>query len=201
MALKIMLKTVRGSFLVLGEPEQYEGKGPFRWSATALVPYDSPQRKMVEDALKQVAIDQWGAKGAAIYEAIMAQPKSCCWNDGKLKPEYDGYEGHFSLTAHRAQEKGRPIVKDNDTSPIYTPTNELYAGKAGRIYSGCYLNFQCELWAQNNKHGKGLRATLLGVQRVKDGDAFGGGSRPNEDDFEAVDDGADAGDMSEESLG
>ena len=195
MGLKLMLKDVRCSFLTLGEPEQYQGKGPFRWSATALVPYDSPQRKAVEDALKTVAKEKWEKKWENIYESLIVDPKGCCWVDGKRK-EYDGYQGHFALSAHRYQEKGRPLVMDTDKSPIYKPNNEIYEGKGGRLYSGCFVNMQVEFWAQQNDNGKGLRATLLGIQRVRDGDAFGGGAAPSADDFGEIAEGADADDLS-----
>ena len=194
MGLKLMLTDVRCSFLTLGEPEQYQGKGPFRWSATALVPYESPLRKKVEDALKQVAREKWEKKWENIYESLIVDPKGCCWIDGKRK-EYDGYQGHFALSAHRYQDKGRPLVMDTDKSPIYKPNNEVYEGKGGRIYSGCFVNMQVEFWAQQNDTGKGLRASLLGIQRVRDGDAFGGGAAPSADDFGEIADGADADDL------
>ena len=54
---------------------------------------------------------------------------------------------------------------------------------------------QVEFWAQDNKTGKGLRATLLGVQRVRDGDAFGGGAAPSADDIGEIAEGADADDL------
>ena len=101
-----------------------------------------------------------------------------------------------ALSAHRYQEKGRPLVFDNDKSPIYQLDNTVYPGKEGRIYSGCFVNATVEIWAQDNKNGKGLRCTLLGIQRVRDGDAFGGGSRPDADDFDDVSEGADADDLS-----
>jgi len=191
---KVLLRDVRCSFLVLGEPEQYEGKGPFRWSASFLVPYDSPQKKLVDKMIRAVAEAKWGAKAGKILENIITDPKGCCWMDGKRK-DYDGYEGHFALSSHRYQDKGRPMVIDTDKSPIYQNDNTLYPGKAGRVYSGCFVNCQVELWAQDNKQGKGMRATLLTIQRNRDGDAFGGGSRPTADDFGEVEEGADADDI------
>ena len=160
MGLKLMLPEVRGSFLVLGEPEQYQGAGPFRWSATALIPYDSALLQKVRDALKETAKQKWEKKWEIHYEACITDPKACCLVDGKRK-DYDGYQGHFALTAHRYQDKGRPLVMDTDKSPIYKPNNEIYEGKGGRLYSGCFINMQVEFWAQDNKTGKGLRATLL----------------------------------------
>jgi hypothetical protein len=40
-----------------------------------------------------------------------------------------------------------------------------------------------DIWAQENKFGKGVRAQLLGVQFVKDGEAFRKTSKASEDDF------------------
>ena len=133
MGLKLMLPEVRGSFLVLGEPEQYQGAGPFRWSATALIPYDSALLQKVRDALKETAKQKWEKKWEIHYEACITDPKACCLVDGKRK-DYDGYLGHFALTAHRYQDKGgRPLVMDTDKSPIYKPNNEVYEGKGGRL--------------------------------------------------------------------
>lgn len=195
MALKLMLPSVRCAFLVLGEPEDYQSNGQFRWSATALIPYNSDTLAKVYDAMKAAATEKWEKKAEGIYENAIADPKACCMIDGKRK-EYDGFAGHFALTAHRYKDKGRPLVLDTDKSPIYMPDNSVYAGKAGRVYSGMFVNMQVEIWAQENKHGKGLRATLLGIQRVKDGDAFGGGATTNADDFAEIADGADADDLS-----
>lgn len=191
---KLMLSNVRCAFLELGEPVDYQGNKQFRWSATALVPYDSALLTTVRDTMKAVAKEKWEKKADTVYENIIGDPKACCMIDGKKK-EYDGFAGHFALTAHRYMDKGRPLVLDTDKSPIYMPDNSVYAGKAGRIYSGMFINMQVEIWAQENKNGKGLRATLMGVQRVKDGDAFGGGTAPVAEDFGEIAEGADADDL------
>ena len=82
MGTKLMLTNVRCSFLVLGEPEQYQGKGPFRWSASALVPYDSPLKKQVDAALEACALEKWEKKAKTVLEAVLPDPKGCCWMDG-----------------------------------------------------------------------------------------------------------------------
>ena len=178
MGIKLMLNDVRCSFLMLGDPEYYGGQktkdtDKRRWSATALVPNGSPLKAQIDKTLKDVAMAQWEKKWETYYENIIVDPKGCCWIDGKRK-EYDGYQGHWALTAHRPEDKGRPIVLDTDKSPIYKANNEIYEGKAGRIYSGCYVNASIEFFGYDNT-GKGLSAQLRGVQFYKDGDSFGGG--------------------------
>ena len=195
----IRLRDVRGSFLTLGEPEYYQGKkqrekDERRWSCTFLIPYESPQLKMIWDAMEEVAKTKWEKKYGPIWENLKSDSKLCCLIDGKKKA-YDGYQGHFALTAHRNESKGRPLVLDSDKSPIYQPNNELYAGKAGRVYSGAYLNGQVSFWAQDNANGKAIRCELLGVQRMRDGDAFAGGVAPDEGGFDEITEGADADDL------
>lgn len=195
MGVKLMLLGVRASFLTLGEPEDYQGNKQFRWSATGLIPYKDLQIEKIREAMKQAAKDKWEKKWESAYENCLSDPKATCFIDGKRK-DYAGYQEHFAVTGHRYVKDGRPLVMDTDRSPIYKPDNELYEGKAGRIYSGAFVNLQLEFWAQDNKNGKGLRATLLGIQRVRDGDAFGGGSAPNAEDFGDVAEGAE-----DEALG
>lgn len=219
MALKpneIILKNVRSAFLVLGEAEDYKGNKIFRRSATALIPYNSPLVKEVETKMRAVAEAKWGKKGAAVYDAVMADKMTTCMLDGKRKPEYDGYEGHWALTAHRPAKSGRPMVLDTDLSIIYATENdiakrkearkedpelpeykmdEVVEGKAGRIYAGCMVNIKVGFWCQDNDNGKAIRAELLTVQSLFRGDAFGGGAKPTADEFESVEEGADDEDL------
>lgn len=195
----ITLKKCRGSFLTLGEPEYFGGSkqkptDKRRWSATGLLPYDDPQLKALDAIIEEVAKAKWEKKWASIMENVKTTPNLFFKMDGKRK-DYQGYEGHFALTAHRNEEKGRPLVLDTDKSPIYKPDNNLYEGKGGRVYSGCYINLQLEVWAQDNQQGKAIRATLLGLQRHSDGDAFAGGSAADADAFDEIAEGADADDL------
>ncbi len=192
---QIVLKGVRSAFLTLTEPEDYQGNKNFRWSATALVPYNSPLVKKVEAKMLAAAEVKWGKKGKAIYDACILDKMTTCMLDGKRKPEYDGYEGHWALTAHRPQKSGRPLVIDTDTQPIYDGKGEFMEGKAGRIYSGCFINLKVGFWCQDNDNGKAIRAELLTVQSLFRGDAFGGGAQPTADEFEAVAEGADDEDL------
>ena len=195
----ILLKDVRLSFPTLGQPEYYQGKKQRendkpRWSATGLLPYGSAQLATVWTMMEELAKQTWGAKYAPIWENIKGDSKLLCLQDGKKKP-YEGYQNTWALTAHRQNDKRRPVVLDSDRSPIFTPEGELYPGKAGRIYSGCYVDMHVNFWAQDNSNGKAIRADLLGVQRRRDGDAFAGGMAPSEDAFGDITEGNEAEDL------
>lgn len=194
---QLVLKNVRSAFLTLDQAVEYEtGDGRPRFSATALVPYSSPIVKQVEAVMLATAEAKWGKKGKAILDAALLDKMTTCWLDGKRKPEYDGFEGHWSLVAHRPAKSGRPLVIDTDTTPIFDGKGEFMEGKNGRIYSGCFVNIKVGFWCQDNAKGKAIRAELLTIQSLFRGDSFGGGAKSTDEGFEAVTDGADDEDLS-----
>jgi hypothetical protein len=195
--MEILLPEARLSFEVLGVPRSYQDKPdqPRRWGSTFLIPQGSELAAAVMKTITDVATAKWDKKAKLYLEDILADKKASCWVNGDKK-EYDGYQGMMALTAYRYEEKGRPLVMDNDTSPIFKADGTLYEGKGGRLYSGCYVRAKVDIYAQDNKQGKGIRAELKVVQRLRNGDAFGGGTPPSADGFEAIEEGADADDLS-----
>jgi hypothetical protein len=184
--MKLKLDNVRLSFADLFEPVQFDGKGPFNYGCSLLVPEGDPQKKKIDEAIAQVAKDKWGAKAAAVMAGLEGNPQKICWVDGK-KREYEGYAGNWALSTKRGQDKGRPLILDQQKNPVVAAD--------GKVYSGCYVNASVEFWAQDNGFGKGVRCTLLGVQKNRDGDAFTAGSAASPDDFEALAEGASAEDL------
>lgn len=178
----VKLENARMSFPDLWKAVQFEGAGPFNYRATFLLAEDqkvftkqpdgSWKPTTMAKVVNEVATEAWKTKAPAILKTIEGNPQKICWYDGNVK-EYDGYEGNFVLSASRGQEKGRPTIKDRDASPL--------SEEDGRPYAGCYVNGTVEVWPQDNKWGKGIRATLRGVQFLRDGDAFSAGT-PDDDD-------------------
>lgn len=195
MGKQVIITEGRLSFSALGEPEQYQGKGPFRWAATFLINPTNATKAAIDKAIEEVAEEKWAKKAKTYLPEILLDKKGCFWIDGDRK-DYDGYAGNWAATAYRYEKDGRPFVLDNDTSPLYKPDGTFYEGKAGRLFDGCFVRGQIEIWAQDNDSGRGIRATLLQVQRLRKGDAFGGGSQPVAGVFDAIED-----DEDDEELG
>lgn len=174
---KVKLNMVRVAFPDLFEATQFEeGKGPKNYRATFLVEPNSDNHKAVVNAMQEVAKEEFKDKAAVTLKAASEDSKLRLLVDGNSKT-YDGYAGMLALSATRNMEKGRPLVLNNDKTPL-TQVD-------GKPYAGCYVNATVELWAQNNRYGKCVRAQLLAVQFAKDGDAFGGGnSKSSADEFE-----------------
>lgn len=152
------------------------------YSATILIDKNDPQVQKIRDEIQRVATDKWKDKAPALLKSLVAGEKLCL-RDGDNK-DYDGYAGMMYVTSRN---KVRPTVVDRKCAPLTEAD--------GVVYSGCYVNARIELWAQDNANGKRINAKLLGIQFVKDGDAFGSGSGPAKPtDFSVIEDegGADA---------
>lgn len=182
--MKVVLKNVRLAFPDLWEPKQFDGKGDARYSATFLVEPGSDTDKAIRTAVKAVADEAYGAKSAATLKSFEGNSGKFCYLDGNSK-EYDGFEDHMFLSAHRKENQGKPLVLDRN--------KEVLEANSGKPYAGCYVNGSVDIYAQKGQY-PGIRASLLAVQFFKDGDAFAG-SRANPDDFEDLSEGADSEDF------
>lgn len=180
--MKIKLQNVRLSFAGLWRAEPFKPGDEPKFKSTFLMPKDGPLHQEVEKAILETAKAKWGAKAEKIIAGIRNNPNKFCFQDGDTKT-YDGWDGMMALSAKNGK---RPLVIDRDRSPL--------SEADGKPYSGCYVNASVEFFAYENS-GNGISASLLGVQFVKDGDAFGGGSIADEDDFDQLDEGADAEDI------
>lgn len=177
---KVKLLNVRLSFPDIFEAVQFDGAGPFRYRASFLIEPNSANHKAVIAAMKEVANEEWKDKADAVLKKAADDSKTRLLVDGNTK-EYDGYKDMMCLSASRDQTKGRPLIIDKNKEPL--------AQVDGKPYAGCYVNATVELWPQNNKWGKCIRAQLLALQFAKDGDAFSAGSAVGlPDEFEDLSD-------------
>lgn len=175
----VFLKNVRLAFPDLYVAKTFKGEGAPKYGATFLVTPGSENDIKIEKAIVEVSTPQWGDKTALVVKSIIGQPLKWCYLDGDLK-EYDGFAGMKALSAKRRETDGPVLVLDRDTTPL--------TAESGRPYGGCYVNARVQLWAQKNEWGNGMRATLVVVQFLNDGDSFGGASKPSAAGFDSVED-------------
>lgn len=172
--MKLILKNVRLSFPDLFEPRAFKAGDEPKYKATFLVPKGDPQVAEIEAAIKQALVEfpKCGPKRAdAVLNQIRHNPNKFNFQDGDTK-EYDGYEGMMAFSAKNA---ARPLILDRDKT--------LLSAADGKPYAGCYVTASVEIFAYDSS-GIGVSATLKGVQFVRDGDAFGGGTPASPDDFD-----------------
>lgn len=166
---RFTLKNVRLSFPSLFKKAEFDGVAT-KFEATFLLDKDSQadQVAMVEQKIEEFLKEKF-PKGA---------PKSIkrtVFVDGDTK-DYDGYANQM---AFKGSNNKRPTLIDRDKTPIIEEDNILYAG--------CYVNAIVDLWYSDHaKGGKQVLGNVLGVQFVKDGDAFGADTTADVDDFDIV---------------
>jgi hypothetical protein len=160
----MLLKKVRLSFPALFKPTTYQntGVGDKKYEATFLIEKGSANHKMVEAAVDKMNEEDF--KGKLSSDRL-------CLKDGDDK-EWKGFEGHVYV---KTSSKRRPPVVDRDKSPIQEEDD--------KVYGGCYVNANIELWAQKGQWGNRVNAGLRGVQFDSDGERFVGSSAEDEDEF------------------
>ena len=152
-------------------PEQ--GGDP-KYGAAFLFPRDHSAVKQLTDAVVTVAKEKWGAKADENLKQLKAADRLPVHN-GDTKPNSAGYPGKLYVNAAN---KIRPVVIDANKGAL--------TAADGRPYSGAVVNVILDIWPQDNKFGKRINASLLGVQFVRDGEKLAGGSTATADDFEAI---------------
>lgn len=164
---QVVIKGARLSFPSLFKKASFEGNEG-KYEATLLFPksdtktYDAIMN-LIEDAKK---------------ESKVKVPDSKLFIKDGDEFDYDGYADHWAI---KAGNNKRPTVVNRDRSPL-TEEDDV-------IYAGCYVNAIISPWVQNNQYGKRVNANLLGVQFVKDGDAFSDGAKvASADDFDDIED-------------
>ncbi len=160
----IKLSNTRLSFPHLFTAQQSDLGGTPKFGATFLFAAGSDNEQVMQEAIEAVGKEKWAAKWPGIKKQLTAGLKICL-KDGDLKSQYEGYEGNLFVSTSGTK---RPEVNDRDLTPLVEAD--------GRPYGGCYVNAWIDVWPMDNKFGLRVCATLLGVQFVRDGDSFGGGS-------------------------
>jgi hypothetical protein len=174
--MEILLRNVRLLYgAALFTPQRGpEGTGEPKFQATLGFPPDHPAVAEIKAAMQKVAIEKWKGDAGVIFSEIKAAGKTCL-NDGAKKASKEGFAGNLYVAASNKQ---KPLIIDANKSPLTIAD--------GKPYSGCQVNARIQIWAQDNKWGKRVNASLMGVQFVKDGPRLSGGGVASADDFEAI---------------
>lgn len=173
--MQFKLLKARLAFPAIWTAEQVQGQGKPAFSCTLLIPRNHQQLASLESTILHVANEKWGAKTQQVMAGIKAKDALCVHN-GDAKAEYDGFPGNLYITARN---EARPLIVDRNRT-ILTQAD-------GKPYAGCYVNAVLDIWAQDNKFGRRINASLSGLQFEADGDPFAGGVPAQVDDFDDLD--------------
>jgi hypothetical protein len=150
--------------------------GEAQFGVNLIIPPTSPAIALITAEEDRLAVLAWKDKGPTMMQMIRAANGQAL-KPGALKAKYDGFQGNFFISANS---KVRPTIVDRTGAPM-TPSD-------GRPYAGCYVLAHISLWTMDNKYGQKINANLLGLQFLRDGDAFSSSPAPSAvDDFVNLD--------------
>jgi hypothetical protein len=181
---KMNTPVFRVSYPSLFEPNEYGGKK--KYQVTCLFPKDfddeshpnprgdnAKKMKKLKAMVESVGTTAFGEE----WTKIKKKPYSYPIRDGSEKEGVDGYGPDVEFICPKSTSKIPPAVVDKKRQPI----------DESEMFGGCYAIASVTVYAYDYDGKKGVTFGLGNVQKVADGDRFGGFSSP-EDDFEVWDD-------------
>ena len=175
----IVLKNVRLSYANIWEARGFQGSdADVKYGATLMLEKEEHAETIeaLNDHMKGLAKSLGKDKKVGKDKLYLKD------GDDSDKEEY---AGHFIV---RASSKRQPEILDAAKKPV---TDE------DEVYSGCYVNALIRPWVQDNNFGIRINAELCAVQKVRDGERFGG-TRPSGNDAFDVEEGDDYDPFAEE---
>ena len=178
MSIRIMLKNVRLSYVHVWEPQPArEADREPKYAVSLIIPKsDAAQIKKIEAAIEALLKTEGPAKfgGKVPPRGSLKLPL----RDGDTERDDEAYRDSMFMNA---SSKTRPGIVDQNVEPILD---------RDEIYSGVYANVSVELYFFKVKGNRGVACGLGNIQKVRDGEALGGGAIKAENEFAVVDDGA-----------
>lgn len=167
-ALKVTTPKFRLSFPNLDQPRGFEGQEP-KYGITMLFPKDSDM-SWIKTKMQECMIAKFGADKSKWPKGLRNPIRD---GDEQTSP-MKGYEGHFFL---KASSKEKPGCVDSKCNDIIDVRSDLYAG--------CYARATVALSYYDKAGNKGIGVWLNNVQKLGEGEPFGG-KRDAKKDFEPV---------------
>jgi hypothetical protein len=170
---KVITGLVRLSYAHIWEPQSINGSDP-KYSCSLIIrKNDKKTLDEIEDAIKaaiEAGKPMWGGK--IPVRASLKMPL----RDGDVeRPDDPAYTDCYWINANS---KIQPSIVDRNVRPIL---NE------DEVYSGCYAHASISFYPFNKNGNRGIAAGLNHIQKIKDGEPFGGRTAADED-FSAVED-------------
>jgi len=181
MADKVMTPEFRVSYPNVFKPKKNELSGKDEFSMVAVFPPGadlSALKKAATDAL----IERWGADQAK-WPANLRSPFRKCEEAAKDGVQPDGYP--IGGTYINLKSNDKPGVVDQNVQDIIEPRE---------FYAGCYARTKVNAFAYPKAGGKdfgnrGVSFWFENVQKVRDGEPFGGSAARPTDDFAPIEGG------------
>ena len=169
---KLITPVFRVSFPQVFEPKALADGQPKKYSITMLFDVakiakdaeESKRWKAMQEMVVATAKEKWGTK--------IPQGLKNPFRDGMEKEQYRGYGKGIMFVS--ASTTTRPGLVDKDLQKIIAPED---------FYAGCYARASVNAYGWFYMGKSGVSFGLQNLQKIDDGEPFGGRTRP-EDDFD-----------------
>lgn len=178
----ITLDNVRVSYLYAFKPyvgTGNDGKPTQSYCVHGIFAPDSPNVVKVKAAQRAVALAKWGTNGEQVLQQLANQDRICLHSGDRNKPGEDAYAGKLYVSANN-RTKPRIVVTRGGSNV------EIGEDDPCAPYSGCIGNLIVGVWAMENKFGKRINASFMGIQFVKHEQRLGGSRIATPDEFGIV---------------
>jgi Protein of unknown function (DUF2815) len=165
---KVITPQFRVSFPHMFQPQKPMQEGAEAKYSITMLFEKSADLKAMKKAADLAGVEKWGADKSKWPKNLKTPFK-----DGDEKEDLMGYEGTTYVTARSKQMPGLINAKKEEI----IDENEFYAG--------CYARASLIAFAYETKVNRGISFALLNVQKLKDGERFGGRSTA-QNDFDDV---------------
>jgi len=154
---KFVTGKVRFSFVHVFEPAETLN-GSLKYSVSILIP------KSDKDTVARFhkAFEECKAANAAYFGGSIPKMLKGGLRDGDAEKDDPVYAGHYFINANSNE---KPGIVDADLNPIMDKDE---------FYSGCYGRASITLYPYDASGSKGIAAGLNNVQKLEDGEKFGG---------------------------
>lgn len=157
---RVVTGEVRLSYANIWEPRSINGSDP-KFSCSILIPKsDTATIAAIEAAIKAALEDGLPKFGGKL------PPKGALklpLRDGDTEKDDEVYAGHYFINANS---KTQPQIVDEKVQPIIDQAE---------VYSGCYARVSVNFYAFNTNGNRGVACGLGNIQKLRDGEALGGG--------------------------
>jgi len=154
---KFVTGKVRFSFVHVFEPAETLN-GSLKYSVSILIP------KSDKDTVARFnkAFEETKQANAAYFGGSIPKMLKGGLRDGDAEKDDPVYAGHYFINANSNE---KPGIVDADLNPIMDKDE---------FYSGCYGRASLTLYPYDASGSKGIAAGLNNVQKLEDGEKFGG---------------------------
>lgn len=182
--MKITVRNARLSFFDLFNPKAVNGGKP-KFSATLICGDEttiklpnkdgktvSVSHEKLAEVCDKVLKDKFGKVPAKAENWAYNKADGSTTRDEYINDDGDYWAGFDAETWYVSASKQEAMCK-NGEMVILDQNREAITAQDGKLFSGCYVNAIIDVYAYSGDSGKGVTASIEGIQLLKTGEPLG----------------------------